>query len=427
MPLVQNSIKILLIMLFFFLLALHTDAGIVDELKNKISDKADSIEKLEKEIKRYKGELDTIAKEKNSLKRTIKRLDITRKKISTDIKITSSKIDKSNFNIEKLELEIGEKSEQISEQQETLANSIRTINEIDERSLVELVLASDNISTVWGYVDRLESFQGGIKKRISILKTSKNDLQNKQEKLRKEKSKLIYLKDKYEDQKKIADQNRYEKNRLLKQTKNKESNYKNLLKKKEALKKQFEQELLDFESQLQFALDPSRLPPEGSRVLSWPLDSIYVTQQFGYTEGGKRLYKRGWHNGVDLRARTPLPIKSPASGVVVGTGNTDLTCRGASFGKWVLIRHYNGLSSLFAHMSLIKVNKGQKLNTGDVVGYSGNTGYSTAPHLHMGLYASDGVSVRQLKSKACGGKVYTLPLAAYSAYLDPLAYLPRIQ
>jgi murein DD-endopeptidase MepM/ murein hydrolase activator NlpD len=219
-----------------------------------------------------------------------------------------------------------------------------------------------------------------------------------------------------------VDQNTAEKNKLLMQTKNSESNYQKLLKDRLAKKDAFEKELRDYESQLKFILDPSTLPSGG--VLSWPLDNIYVTQFFGKTEAGKRLYANGTHSGVDFRARTPLPAKAMADGVVAGTGDTDKQCPGVSFGRFVLIKYNNGLASTFGHLSLIKVSIGDKVSRGQVVGYTGNTGYSTAPHLHVSVYARDAVELKTLPSKSCPGHVLTQPISAINAYLDPMYYLP---
>ena|SRR5258708_5451936 len=128
------------------------------------------------------------------------------------------------------------------------------------------------------------------------------------------------------------------------------------------------------------------------------------------------------HNGIDLRATIGTPVKSAGDGVVMGTGNTDLVCRGASYGKWVMIKHNNGLSTLYGHLSLIKVGAGDTVTTGQTIAYSGQTGYATGPHLHFTVLASDAARIVQYPSKVCKG-VYTLPVADTRAYLNPLLYL----
>jgi murein DD-endopeptidase MepM/ murein hydrolase activator NlpD len=113
-----------------------------------------------------------------------------------------------------------------------------------------------------------------------------------------------------------------------------------------------------------------------------------------------------------------------AAGVVKGVGDTDTTCAGASFGKWVFIEYDDGLSSTFGHLSLIKATPGERVQRGDVVAYSGATGHVTGPHLHVTVYAGGAASVKTVPSKACVGKTLTQPLAATNAYLDPMYYLP---
>jgi murein DD-endopeptidase MepM/ murein hydrolase activator NlpD len=230
------------------------------------------------------------------------------------------------------------------------------------------------------------------------------------------------LNTKLADQKKIADGNKRKKDQLLSETKNTEAAYAKLLADRQQKKEAFERELFLFESQLKIAIDQSLLPDSGSKVLYWPLDSVFITQYFGRTVDAKRLYASGTHNGIDLRASIGTPVKASAGGEVTAVGDTDVQPGCYSYGKWVLLKHPNGLSTLYAHLSLIKVAPGQAIAAGQLIGYSGNTGYSTGPHLHLTVYATQGVRVQKyVTSNYC--KNVTVPIADPKAYLDPLEYL----
>ena len=77
-------------------------------------------------------------------------------------------------------------------------------------------------------------------------------------------------------------------------------------------------------------------------------------------------------------------------------------------------------------MSYIGVSAGQKLDTGDVIGYVGATGYATGPHLHFTVYVSAAVQVKrfnEFKAVTGCGAAFS-PFSAIEGYLDPLDYLP---
>ncbi|MEA2043289.1 MAG: M23 family metallopeptidase [Bacteroidota bacterium] len=82
------------------------------------------------------------------------------------------------------------------------------------------------------------------------------------------------------------------------------------------------------------------------------------------------------HTGIDLTAPTGTKIYAPGDGVVFRTG------RAGGYGNHVRINHGYGYVTVYGHLSKILVRPGQKVKRGDVIGLVGNTGLSTAPHLH---------------------------------------------
>jgi len=99
-----------------------------------------------------------------------------------------------------------------------------------------------------------------------------------------------------------------------------------------------------------------------------------ITSGFGFRRWGRRLK---FHYGVDVRLFTGDPVYAAFDGVVrVAKLSVD-------YGYVVLIRHYNGFETLYAHFSKLLVANGQTVRAGDVIGLGGSTGRSTGSHLHF--------------------------------------------
>ena len=272
-----------------------------------------------------------------------------------------------------------------------------------------------------------------VQTRVHSLISLKELLENKHLAEIEKRGELVDLKEKYDGQQAVLENNKAEKGELLQKTKNEESNYQALLAEKKAAKEQITAELRSFEAELKFILDPNSIPARGTAVFDWPLENIIITQLFGGTEFAKNnpgIYGRGYHPGVDFGASVGTPIYAPLSGTVRWTDNTDAIAGCYAWGKWTLIDHANGLSTLYAHQSAIPAGivPGTKVTTGQLIGYVGATGYVTGPHLHFTVYAQDAVEVirySDFKTITSCGPAYT-PRAASEGYLDPMGYLPSL-
>lgn len=396
------------------------------QLRDKIAEQNEKLQQIEQEIQQYEGELHVIGAEKQTLQNTINTLDVSRQKIGADINFTENRIETADLEIRRLDIEITGKEDKIVQNRAAIAEALRTINQLESDSLVEALLANDRLNEVWGRVETLERFQIAMRDDIQTLIGLKADLEDKQDQSETKQAELTSYKDQLSGQKQLLDTNRNEKSNLLNITENREANFQQLLADRQAARNLFERELLDLETQLEFILDPSSIPPEGQGVLAWPLDNLTVTQYFGNTPFARSgAYNGRGHNGVDFRASVGTRVKASLSGKVLGSGNTDRYPGCYSYGKWVLVGHNNGLATLYAHLSVISASVGQTVTTGDVLGFSGNTGYSTGPHLHYSVYLADAVEIVRLgdiKSITNCGPA-SIPIAPLQAYLNPLDYL----
>ena len=103
---------------------------------------------------------------------------------------------------------------------------------------------------------------------------------------------------------------------------------------------------------------------------AWPMRG-WITQEFQGRHGPD------YHAGLDIAAEAGTPVCAAGEGVVLVAGWND------EYGNFVLLDHGFGVTSLYGHNSHLAVKKEDRVEQGDIIAYSGNSGRSTAPHLHF--------------------------------------------
>lgn len=399
----------------------------VESLRKDLDERGREISKLQEEIKKYEEQLTKINREARTLETAVQEHELSAKKFAADIHLTERKMEAANLEIKRVGLEIAEGQNKIEKNQKAIAEIIVKLHEKGSYSLVESLLSHNNLFDFWAEIDSYEKLSSAMTIKISELETVRRTLEKSKEVQEGTKVELASLNQELSNRKRIAEASAQEQESLLRETRNIEANYKALLEERKNMRMQFEADLLEIESQIRRAIDPTSVPEPRSGVLAWPLDNIRITQGFGYTDWARQNRQAyggsGWHNGIDLAAPVGTPVRSAADGKIVDFGDTDLTCPNASWGKWMLVEHANGLSTLYAHLSVIGAKKGQNVSRGEIIGYTGNTGFSTGPHLHFTVYATQGVEVTTFPSRGCPGRTYRAPVADMRAYFDPLSFL----
>ncbi len=137
-----------------------------------------------------------------------------------------------------------------------------------------------------------------------------------------------------------------------------------------------------------YAAPPNPVPaaasgPAGPTVPSrWPLDERgFITR--GQAPGGSQEEE---HPGIDIAVPVGSIVRASGGGIVLQTGAH------AEYGNFVLLEHPRGYQSMYGHLSRILAVQGSRVEPGEVIALSGNTGRSSAPHLHFEVRLN-GVSV----------------------------------
>lgn len=429
----------------------HVRAQNEAQIRSQIDEHADRIRALEEEEKKIQQQLNQVAGQRQTLQTAVQQIDLSRQQTSTQINLTENRISSTNLKLNELARDISSTEQRIALDRETIAKSIRTMAEVGEVSVVEQVFASDDLTQMWVAIDDAASINNALRANVAQLSETKNQLSGQREDEASKRQELTTFRDDLATQKQTLDVQRSEQNRLLTETRNQESTYQDLLTRKRAERALFEQALSNLENSLK-SVGQSEVPTVQTGVLAWPYSATFaqscvgkqsalgnphcITQYFGNTAfatANAQIYNGSGHNAIDIGMPIGTPVIAALSGTVIGTGNTDIVPGCYSFGKWVLIKHPNGLATSYSHLSAINVSNGQTVTTGQTIGLSGMTGYATGPHLHFSVYAATGVQVMDLGAwrrsqgqaagTGCSAGGAVMPVAPPSAYLNPMSYL----
>jgi len=357
----------------------------VDEaaLREQISLKEEEIKKLEAEEAVYKQALSQTQSESKTLKNLISSIESRINQLTVNLKITKAKISKNESDIKLHSREIKEKEKEIQNRKLTMGESMKFLARFENQGLVVMILKSDKLSDFLSNNQYLANLENGLYNNFIILERDKAELEGlvgEEKNLKKDlddfKSELIVKNNLVQKQKE-------EKNKLLAETKNKEMEYQKMISQVQIKQAEIQSEIFELEDKLRGQV--GGVPPPRPGALTWPLLGR-ITQGYGPTSITgfyNDAYK--FHNGIDLAAYYGAPIRAALDGVVTASGDNGKY----AYGEWLAIRHSNGLTTLYAHLSAKAASVGQAVSQGQIIGYEGSTGFVTGPHLHFTVYSTN--------------------------------------
>lgn len=432
---IKKSVILILGLLSVCFFALTAQASTSQELKDAINQKSAELQKLDAERQQILDNISALNKESSTLQKDIKKNDYQISQLNLSIKSSEITIDKLGLEIQSLDDEIKAIEAKSDTEKEAIVNLLRELNEKDSQGTLNLLLKNqslaDSISEAQGLVD----LNSGLATEVAALRSLHDERSKKFDQVSQKKEGQESAKVNLQNQKIIVQDQKKDKQTLLTANKNQEKVYQKRIDELEKMQLAIGAEIDKIESELRTKIDPNILPVARPGVLASPLNGVdlqvNLTQAYGATPFAKKNYVGGFHNGVDIGVPVGTPILAAENGRVLAVGNTDKYCPpvwygrkkyGGSYGKYIVIKHDNNLSTLYSHLSLQVVKVGDIVNRGQLIGYTGLTGFTTGPHLHFTVYAdiygaNDILLSPEIKmSNTCG-------LQPYGATLNPIDYL----
>lgn len=333
----------------------------------------DECEDLEKKARAYQEIIKLKQKQQVTLGVQINGIVGEIQNVESNISEKEQTIEEINTNIQELIRKISQQEDLIKLQKKVLASLLRVYYDYDQRNVVSLILNKEGFSKTSKNQDYLTQASSKVKDILSNIKSLKSSTENDKKNLEKSREEVVSIKSELEEKNSYLENVRAQKRNLLAEAQGDEQKYQELL-------NVIEDEIYELEAGKTANLD--NLPPAKGGYFDYPVGSIRITQGYGMTSYAKAgAYGGKPHNGVDFGISYGN-IFSAEDGKVVGSGDNGRY----AYGKWIAVDHGDGLITLYGHLSKKAVSKGDKVKKGEKIGTSGNTGYSTGPHLHFSVF-----------------------------------------
>ncbi len=406
----KNIVQKIIVITIISILLLYTNTLIVSNAANEISNYQAEQKQNESKITETQEKMKEVEKIKDETLKEVEKLNVQISDYEGQIETLDEQIVSTNKKIEDAQTKLQKAQKDYENQEKLLKERLVASYEAGETSYLDFLLSSESLTDLisnYYLVEEIASYDAElldkIEKEKKEIEQAKQTLENSKKELATQKASKQSVslqlktskseKDKYVSQ--LSEEEKQLQSRIDQLKKDNQSIDAKIKAKqaeiKAALKRQQEQNRNNSNSGSNNSSSNSGTSSSG---FIKPVNS-YVTTGMYYSSGA-------YHGAVDFGAAgvNGMPVYAAADGIVHTTAA--LT---TSYGNYVIIAHYNGLYTLYAHgqAGSICVSEGQAVKKGQQIMRVGSTGNSTGPHLHFEVRRSPGT---------------------YSCRVNPLTYLP---
>lgn len=343
---------------------------------DELSDMKNKLNNSNKSIKGYKDRINDVKGQKKSVYSQITKLESQIHTVEGQIEDLNGQIQSTNNSISITTDSLDKAIEELGEYKDLYGQRLRTMYMSGTAGYLEIILSSESFSDFISRIDIVKRIMDHDSNILMNMKVKQESIEKKKAELEDEKTKLVGLKQ----------QSSKKKNELSVVSRENKNLYSKLSSDQKELEKALDAEIKEskeIEAEIQAimaASNNSNLQYNGKRynILknSEAGKTIKVTSSFG-NRYHPVLHVYKLHTGMDYGVPSGTPVHAMADGEVI------IAKYSGGYGNYIVINHGSGITTLYAHNSKLLVKVGDKIEGGQVISKSGNTGYSTGPHLHF--------------------------------------------
>lgn len=386
-PLRSGFAVLLTVCMVLCTLPLTAAAAKSDEIKQQLDSLKEENAEIQAQIDEIQGQYDINATE-------IKQLVDKKNAVDKEIALLHTQVNNINQQIISYSQLIADSQDDLDEAEilldrlnEKYRQRVRAMEEEGTISYWQVLFQAKSFTDFLDRVNLIDEIAEADQRRLSEMKQAADLVQSAQDRLFGEKADLEQSQEELARSQEMLEEKRTESDDILRDLAARQEEFLLLLDESEAKQDALMKEIAQKEKEYSNAKYQEKLAKLALQGNNPPSDATWLTPVSGYTitsAFGMRIHPvygyQLMHNGIDMACPQGTPIYATRAGTV-----TMASYQAGGAGYYVSINHGDGFSSIYMHMTHYVVSAGQSVSAGQLIGYVGNTGVSTGPHLHFGI------------------------------------------
>ncbi len=334
----------------------------------ELEDRQEQLDRVNKEIERYKQSITAKQGQERSLLSELKKLEQTLNQGQKDLKYLETRLESTQRGLIETQAALEETQKEISKRNDLLNNRLKWLYRVGPTGYMEVLLGS---TTIQDLLSRFQMVQSVVKYDVSLVTGLRADEQayaDQKAVLEQRRTELNALKVQVALKQEQVDQKQAEREQFLAKVTKERTEYEKALDELEELSDQLISIIRDLQAEQSYKAG-------GPLSMIWPAKGA-ITSKFGMRKH-PILGKLRMHSGIDIGASMGSSLLAAEAGKVLHSGVL------GGYGNAIIIDHGNGVSTLYGHAQVLYVSEGQIVNKGALIGKVGKSGLATGPHLHF--------------------------------------------